>query len=241
MADDSHKPPRAGSMSDADRALGSKRQRTADRVAGIPDILGEEDSLPIIVDAGDDPTPVEMPAGRKRRQRVTIQQFAEDCKLEIRELRKSHAELVLAEFNVRAEITERIVKLEAQLEFLDGLGKSTDELRQLRIDLTELRTTLIGADGTNGKISTLTKAAERGPRFIRRSIALALGGILGSVIPAALYVRNIVEASATERATVRSQLEAAQVDRGVIHAEVLLLFRLVNFNGSGDRPDAGAP
>lgn len=233
-------------MSDGDRTLIGQKQRAAARVAGIPDPVAAEDSMPVIVDAGDDPTPVEIPGGgRRRRKRLTVQAFAEETKTELRDLRRSIADLTAAEFNVRAELVERIVKLETALEFVDGLGKSTDELRDLRDDVTSLRVTLIGEGGHNGRIGRLREEvkdardlAESGPRFVRRAAIFALSSLLGSAIPAALYVRGVVADAAAERASTHAEFEAAKADRTVLHAQQLLLFRLLNAGSASPAKDS---
>lgn len=218
-------------MSDADRALANLKARLAARAAAVPHAVTDEDSLPIITDGTED-TPVEV-HGRRRRKRQSVQQFAEDIKTEVRELRRAIDEAIRAELNKRGELAERLVKVETAVEFIKELDDDTAaaELLRLRADLTSLRVTLVGEKGDNGKIGALTEKADRGPRFMKRAIALALGSLLGSIIPAAIYVKGIVEASAAERAAVRAELRAAEVDRAGLHASELLLFRLVGAHG----------
>lgn len=242
MSDD--KKPRAGSMSDADRALPSIKQRTAARVAGAPDFVTEEDSLPVLVDEYDDPTPVETGAGMPRRRRVTIQTFAEDTKLELRDLRARLNGAGLAAFNMRAELVERLIKLETRFETVLRLGGQVEDLADLARELGEFKVAMHGIDGKNGKLGLLKaevgKArgeAARGPKMIRNAVAWAIGAFLGAVIPTAIYVKGIVEQSAAERAALHVEIGAGKAERAVLQSQVLLLFKLVNArNTSGFGP-----
>lgn len=227
-------------MSGDDRALGGQRARVAERIAGAPEFIEPEDSMPVIVENHDDDTPVHAPQ-RRRRKRVTVQQFAEDIKTEVRDIRRAVEELTIAKLNMRAELIERLIAAETRLDGMDHLGESTDELRQLRVDLTELRVTLIGIDGTNGKVGGLVisvasahEKAEKGPKFVRGAIMWAGGGILGALVPAILLLRDAADksaevraAAASERATFQAEIEADKADRAVIHAEVDALLGLL--------------
>lgn len=221
-------------MSDADRALAGRRHRAP----GVPEpIAGEEDSLPIIVDSADEPTPpMGSRAPGRRRRRVTIQQWAEETKLEIREMRQRLDEREKLRADERLELTERIISLESRLDGLDRLGESTDELRQLRIDLTALGTQLFGVDGKNGKIGTLEHKASTSKRW-----ALAAAGtILGSASGAVLYVYTLVREAADVRATFRTKIEAIDRDRAELHNQINVLFRLVGGRNRSAEPSMGA-
>lgn len=226
-------------MSDDQRALVGAKDRLARRAAAAaPQAIEDEDSLPIITsddDDDDDPTPVENKPGHRRRKRQSVQAFAEDIKLEVRGLRTAIDEAIRAELNNRAELAERLVKVETRLDFLaeiDGAAPA-EELLKLRADLTSLRVTLIGEKGDNGKLSQVRDEATKGPRFMKRAIAVAVAGILGSVIPAAAFVRDMAADSASERARVRTELEAAKAERTVLQSQVLLLFRLAGTRRAG--------
>lgn len=234
---------RPGSMSGDDRALAGAKARLAARAQAVPEFAAEEDSLPIITEGDDDPTPVENKPGQRRRKRQSVQAFAEDIKLEVRGLRAAIDEAIRAELNNRATLAERLVKVETRLDFLaemDGAAPA-EELLKLRADLTSLRVTLIGESGKNGMVSQVRDEATRGPRFMKRAIAAAVGGILGTLIPAALFVRGLVADSAAERATFRAEIDAAKVERSVLQSQVLLLFRLSGSRSRGGVIDPLAP
>lgn len=253
MTEKFKKPERPGSMSDGDRALGSKRQRAADRIAGIPAPFDpDEDSMPILVDDNDDPTPVENPRGVKRRKRMTPQQFAEEIKTEVRELRAAVADLVEAKFNIRAELIERVIKVEARFSGLDDLAQSAEDLHALRGELISLRVQLVGVDGTNGRLGKLNDAvnkaherAESGPRFVRRAIAVAGGAIVGSLVPAILFINSAVDKAssaradaAAETARIKTELEAGKADRAFLHQQLDSMLRLVRV-GRAPSPSPG--
>lgn len=218
MGDDK-RPPRPGSMSDDDRALTGRRSRTP---AAVPEVAGDEDSLPIIVGSTDDTPPMGSRSTGRRRRRQSVQEFAEETKLEIRELRAQLAKLPETLANDRLELTERIISLESRLDSMDHLGESTDELRQLRIDLTEIETRLFGVDGKNGKLGTLEHKATSGKRW-----AIAAGlSVMASLGGAVTVVWKLSSDAADRAATIRTQLENSQRDRSQMHDQLNLLFRI---------------
>jgi len=241
-------------MSDADRALATARVRAAARAAAVPDFVVEEDSLPVLVDQYDDPTPVETPSGHPRRRRVTIQTFAEDTKLELRDLRARLNNAGLAAFNMRAELVERLIKLEERFTSVLELGDQVDDLADLARELGEFKVAMCGADGKNGKLGALgvqvgkarTEAAAA-PKLIRRVVAWAAGSLLGAIVPCALLINSMVDkasaeraAAAAERATFLARLDASRAEISVLQSGQLLLFRIVNIR-SGLDPAGATP
>lgn len=227
MGDSDDKPP--GMSSDA-RALTGAKERLARRVAQLaPEHVEDEDSMPVLVDSHDDQTPIEHRTPGRRRKRQTPQEFAEDIKHEVRELRRAVDESIKAELNNRFELAQRLTEVETRLEFMAEIGGAApaQELLSLRSDLTSLRVMLVGEKGDNGKISEIRNEATKGPRFMKRAVGVAIMGILGAVVPAAGYMRSMVADNATDRATTRAELEAAKAERTVLQSQVLLLFRLV--------------
>lgn len=199
--------------------------------------------MPVLVDDYDDPTPVETPSGQPRRRRVTVQTFAEDTKLELRDLRNRLNNAGLAAFNMRAELVERLIKLETRFEHVIALGGQVEDLQALAVELAAFKAALWGHDGKNGKLGDLRKgvadaqiAAERAPKHVRWMLGLALGSVLGSIIPAGFFVKTAVEESAAERAVLHAEISAAKAERGVIQSQVLLLFKLVNINRTAGDP-----
>lgn len=166
---------------DAERAAAGSRYRRGESVSdGSPAAeLQEEDSMAVIV--GEDDTPIESPsAGGRRRSRKTVQQFADDTKSEIRTLRQEIKELQaeISEINLdhtnRAiTTTTRIAVAETQIKTFFDMGESVDALQALAAvqrDLIALRTELLGASGTNGKIGTLRADMDRATEEIRSDV-----------------------------------------------------------------------
>jgi len=231
-------------MSDGDRALATVRQRAAQRAAAVPDFVTEEDSMPVLVDQYDDPTPVETPSGMPRRRRVTIQTFAEDTKLELRDLRGRLNGMGTAAFNMRGELVERLIKLETRFEAVVALGGQVEDIHDIARELGEFKVLLCGADGKNGKLGNLgiqvgkaRAEAASAPKMIRRVALWAAGSLLGAVIPCAIYVNSVVEKSSAERATAAAEratflarLDAQRAEVSVLQSGQLLLFRIVNLS-----------
>lgn len=241
-------------MSDADRALAHRKHAPA---AGVPieEHPEEEDSLPIIIsdDGGD--TPVETPRGQKRRKRVSTQEFAELTWAEIRALRKRIENLAATDANGKLDIAHRLAVLEDRSERELGLAESVDDLRVINTMIAELRVSLFGLDGKNGKIGDLRKdvdaamvRADAAPRFVRRALVWAAGGIAGALIPSILFLKNAADAAsdakaaaAAERAVVRLELEAAKAERAYLHQRIDSMLRLgrvraPSSNQPGDPP-----
>jgi hypothetical protein len=250
VADDPTNPKqRAGSMSGEDRALAGHKERVAARAAqAAPRTVEDEDSLPIIADGPDgDDTPLDSPDGR-RRKRQSVQAFAEDIKLEVRDLRTAIDVSIRAELNGRGELAERLVKVEASLDFLkelDDSNSAAEELLKLRADLTSLRVTLIGEKRRQRQDQQVRDEATKGPRFMKRAIAIASPA---SSAPSSRPPRSFATSpptAAAERARVRAELEAAKAERTVLQSQVLLLFRLeggrAGRGGAFDHPPETPP
>lgn len=237
-------------MSDDDRALAHLRRKptppTSPHGVPIEEQPEEEDSLPIIIaeDGGD--TPVETPRGQRRRKRVSTQEFAENTWNEIRALRRRLDNLASTDANGILAVTQRLAVLEERMERALGLGESLDDLRAIGMQLAELRVSLFGLDGTNGKMGNLRKdvdaantRADAAPKFVKRALVWAAGGILGSLVPAVLFLKNANEAAsdakaaaAAERASVHAELEAGKADRAFLHQQLDSMLRLLRVRAS---------
>lgn len=241
--DRNEKPTRAGSMSDADRALSSIKERAIERMANVPDFVVAEDSTPVLVQSHGDRTPVEVP-GRPRRPRMTPQEFVESIKEEVRELRGRVDELVTAKLNIRAELAERLVKLETRFDSVVALSGHVESIHDIERELAEFKVAILGSDGTDGKLHAIgvqvgkaRSEAQAAPKLIRRVVLWAAGSLLGAIIPCAILINSVVDkasaersAAAAERATFIARLDASRAEISVLQSGQLLLFRIVNIH-----------
>lgn len=181
---DREKGKRAGTFAgDAERAAVGAVHRQAE---AVPHEIGADDSLPIIVDNHDDHTPVQVPIPRVpgRRHKRTVQEFAEETKLEIRSLR---AEVIglredihakdLAAANRTSEVATATSVLAQRVAGIAQLGESIEELRQLKTEVAQLRVTVIGEDGDNGKVGTLRADHERTSEEVTKAITDAVAAV----------------------------------------------------------------
>jgi hypothetical protein len=129
----------------------------------------EEDSLAIIVNEDDTPVEIPGPSGR-RRARKTVQQFADDIKLDIRALRAEIVALRNSHHNATIDLVTKHATIEANMGSVLRLGAEVDDLDNLRVDLAALRVELVGVNGTNGKVGTLRSDVERSVTELRKDV-----------------------------------------------------------------------
>lgn len=212
-------PKRPGTMSDEERALAALERRRLERERREAPAFG----MPIHVPADEDFTPI---GHVFERLAATMPGF------ELTERERQLLQVVwIHTANIELRSRQRLADSDC--------GQLAADFAEHREEFVQFKTDLTGASGNNGKFSILRKEveevrkrAEAAPTFVKRTLVAAGTGILGALIPAALYVRSAAEdaakaraEAAAERATVRARLDASDADRAQLHEQLNALFR----------------
>lgn len=151
---------------DAERAAAGAHYRASTQSDGTPKRpASDEDSLPVIVDEHQRPiaahVQVETSDGH-RRSRKTVQAFAEETKLDVRELRQEVGRLTNLIREDAVKTAERIGEAlnksalaQSRADGLTDIEASINVLKAIQADIASLRATVIGEDGNNGKVGNL--------------------------------------------------------------------------------------